>query len=321
MIHIASTSDLHSRLQQPASSSAFGASGAAIGRSEDRKPIIKTVPDEHLRLTFEQEKIQALQALERDVTRIRHGEIHLVSSDALNSRATTNSRQTGYQLVKPGIPGHGLILHYAQLHSVEIPGLLGKSDAPYQPSAALQANIRRCQRKIFDTLLISEIKHVFSEGLAETLVPDSYKTGSELAGYRDQIRNRFKGYQPGGAMTPKQEEIFYACGALIYGYFAKGVTLHPTTNPSHAAKMDAYYANPANRERLVANKFATPAADKPLVFTQAEQGAMAEIKRVMQGKSLTVALTFGRDHKPESFTGNFDAKDFSPAVYSRDMTE
>jgi hypothetical protein len=232
-----------------------------------------------------------------------------------------SSRRAGYQLVKPGIPGHGIIFHYAQLHSVEIPGLLGQSGAPYQLSPALQEKIRRCQHRIFDALLISGIKHVFSEGLEQTLVPDAFKAGSDLAGHRDQCRARLRGYQPGQTMNPRQEELFYADGALIYGYFAEGVTLHPTTNPSQVAKYDAYYAHSVNREKFVANKFTTQQEDHSFFFDDAEQAARLEIKRVMQGKSLSVALVFGRNHKPENFAANFDEKDFSPAVYSKDMTD
>ena len=321
MAHIAAQPDLINRLPHPVPTSASGASDAKVVRAANRTPAIKTVSDENFRLTLEREKKQALLALESDVARIRRGEIHLVSSGAVNPGAVMNVQPAGYQLVKPGIPGHGVIFHYAQLHSVEIPGLLAQSGAPYQPSAAFQAMIRRCQRRIFDALLISSVKHVFSEGLDQTLVPDTFKAGSEFARCRDQFRACLRGYQPGQPMNPKQEELFYADGALIYGYVAQGVTLHPTTNPSHVAKVDAYYADPANRENVVANKFTTPKADNSLFVAEAERAARAEIKRVMQGKSLKVALVFGKAHKPENLTSNFDAKDFSPAVYSKDMTD
>ncbi len=320
MAHLALHSDLKSRLPLPIPSS-VSADGATMVRAGHRAPTIKTVPNDQLRLVCEQEREQALQALQKDVARIKHGEIHLVSSDGLTSMAGMSSRRAGYQLVKPGTPGHGIIFHYAQRHSVEIPGFLGQSRAPHQPSAVFQAKIRRCQRRIFDALLISDIKHVFSEGLEQTLVPDAFEAGSELAGFRDQIRDRFQGYQPGQTMNPKQEELLYADGALIYGHVARGVTLHPTTNPSRVAKLDAYYDDPINRERIVANNFSVPAEDHSLILTQAEQVASVEIKRVMQGKSLKVALIFGKAHKPEDFTSNFDEKNFSPAVYSKDMTD
>ena len=320
MAHIVSQADLQSRLPHPTLSSASGVPSVAMIRAGDRKPIIKVVSDENLRLTWEREKQQALLVME-DVKRIKHGEIHLVSSDAVASTAGISSRRTGYQLVKPGITGHGVVFHYAQLHSVEIPGFLGQSGASYQPSAAFQDKIRRCQRRIFDALLISGIKHVFSEGLDQTLVPDAFKAGSEFAAHRDQLRACFLGYQPGQALNPRQEELFYADGALIYGYVAEGVTLHPTRNASQVAQLDAYYAAPANRKSLVANKFTPPPADTSIFFADAEKAARAEIKRVMQGKSLTVALIFGIAHKPEDFTSNFDEKNFSPAVYSKNMTD
>jgi len=321
MAYLASQSDLNRRLPQPVPSSASVPSGATTVQSVNRAPTIKPVENDQLRLTCEREKEQALLALETDVARIKHGEIHLVSSARLTSTAGMSSRGVGYQLVKPGIPGHGIIFHYAQVHSVEIPGLLGQSGAPYSPSAAFQEKIRRCQRRIFDALLISDIKHVFSEGLEHTLVPDTFQAGSEFAACRDQFRACFRGYQPGQALNPKQEEMFYADGALIYGYVAKGVTLHPTTNPSQVTKLDAYYANPANREKFVANKFTTPQEDHSIFFADAEEAARVEIKRVMQGKSLSVALIFGRDHKTENFAANFDEKNFSPALYSKDMTD
>lgn len=311
------------RVIVPSPPSGSDASDRGVIRSDIREPTIKVVSNEYRseKSAHEREPKQALQQMAWDVQQIACGEIHLLSSTAGDARRVANGKHARYRLVKSGMPGHGMILHYAQLHAVEIPGLLGRRGAPYQPSAALQAKIMRCQRNIFDALLIGDIKHVFSEGLDQTLVPDEFEAGSELARYRDQIRIRFRGYQPGGAMTPSQGEIFYACGALVYGHFARGVTLHPTTNPAHVAKQDAYYADQVNRDQIVANNFTPPQADHSLFFDGAEQAARTEIKRVMQGKSLKVALIFGRAHQPESFTRNFDEKDFSPVVYFKDMTE
>lgn len=226
----------------------------------------------------------------------------------------------GFRVVQHGRAGHGVILHFGQLHAVEIPGLLASEGAPYKMGSELKSKVLQCQRKIFDELLNSEIKHVFSEGLEETLVPDKFEAGSANAAARDKIRAYFSGYRPGDAMSPQLENLLYAGGCLIYGHLVSGVTLHATTTPSQVAKHTAYYNDAESRARLIANKFTVPAEDNHIFCEEVEQILMKKMKQVMQGKSLSVALVFGRDHAVENLASHYKDGDFSPVIYSKDAT-
>lgn len=226
----------------------------------------------------------------------------------------------GFRLVNQGVPEHGVILHYGQLHHVEIPGLVASENAPCKTGPLLKAKIIQCQRKIFDELLNRGIRHVFSEGLQETLVPDEFVSGSQNAAVRDKIRAGFKGYRPGDILSPELENLLYAGGCLIYGHLATGVTLHPTMTASQAAKHDAYYNEEASRARFIANQFSVPLDDRHIFFEEVEQITMVEMRRVMQGNSLSVALVFGRAHLAEDFSKYCKDARFSPAFYFKDVT-
>jgi len=226
----------------------------------------------------------------------------------------------GFRVVQRGQPGHGVILHYGQLHSVEIPGLIASEDAPYTLGAELRSKIKQCQRKIFNELLTSGIKHVFVEGYEQTLVPDEFMAGTANANARDKIRARFRGYRPGDTVTPDTEELFYAGGDQIYGHLVAGVTLHSTITPAQVARHDAYYNDEKSRARFIANKFSAPQQDRAIFFGEVEQILMGKMKQVMRGKSLNVALAFGRDHAIENLAAYCKGADFAPAIYSKDAT-
>ncbi|MCM0043717.1 MAG: hypothetical protein NBV65_03710 [Burkholderiaceae bacterium] len=298
--------------------------GHSVVREQRRQPpAIKQVPNQSNEGRREcANEIEALQKLIQNsmppekeksgsmVIRVRGSE--LVSEG--------QARAAGFRVVQHGRAGHCVILHFGQLHQVEIPGLLASEGAPYKMGSQLKSKVVQCQRKIFDELLNSGIKHVFSEGLEQTLVPDKFEAGSANASARDKIRACFSGYRPGDAISPGLENLLYAGGCLIYGHLVPGVTLHATITPSQVAKHDAYYNNAASRARFIANKFSVPPEDRHLFFEEVEQILMAKMKQVMQGKSLSVALAFGRDHSVERLASHYKGGEFSPAIYSKDAT-
>lgn len=250
------------------------------------------------------------EALNGLVLKVRSGEV--VSAE--------QAVCAGFRVVQHGQPGHGVILRYGQLHQVEIPGLLASDNAPYKIGPQLKSKVIQCQRKIFDELLNSGIKHVFSEGLDQTLVPDKFEAGSANAAARDKIRACFSGYRPGDLLSPYLENLLYAGGCLIYGHLVAGVTLHPTITPQQVAKHEAFYNDAASRARFIANKFSAPPEDRHIFVGEVEQILMTKMKGVMQGTSLSVALVFGRDHLDEDLASHCKGADFSPAIYSKDVT-
>lgn len=226
------------------------------------------------------------------------------SRKELPSQVEVQAVPAGFRMVKSGLPGHGAILHYGQLHSVHIPGVLEAPGASYGFSAKLRAKVVRCQRAIFDDLLAKRIKHVFAEGIEEISMADQASDESAMGKMRDRARTVFQGYQPGAALTAGQEKFIFVDGATTCGLVAPGVTLHPTTTPERSALLNAFLV--ANRDRLAADNFNVRDADWPAWHHKAEQVAMAQVRRVMQGKSLTVALIFGSAHKAEKFASYCD---------------
>ncbi len=288
-----------------------------------KAPAIKSLPSLHAAFqTKRDHEIEVIQKLVADqvppnkealnglVLKVRHG-------DAVSENQAICA---GFRVVQRGQPGHGVILHYGQLHSVEIPGLVASENAPYKMGQTLKSKVIQCQRRIFDELLTSGIKHVFVEGYEQTLVPDEFKAGTPNAIARDKIRARFDGYRPGDALTPDMENLFYAGGDQIYGHLVAGVTLHSTTTPGQVAKHDAYYGDEKSRARFIANKFSLPQQDRAIFLGEVEQILTAKMKRVMQGKPLNVALAFGRDHAIENLAAYCREQDFSPAIYSKDAS-
>lgn len=296
---------------------------AVVNQRGVKAPAIKSLPSAHLGSWKKRDQeIELLMGLANEQV--------LLNKEALNglvlkvrSGEVISAEQAfcaGFRMVQRGQPGHGVILRYGQLHLVEIPGLLVSENAPYRMGPQLKSKVIQCQRKIFDELLNSGIKHVFSEGLEQTLVPDKFEAGSANAAARDKIRACFSGYRPGDVLSPNMENLLYAGGCLIYGHLIAGVTLHPTITPEQVAKHEAFYNNAASRARFIANKFSPPPEDRHIFIEEVDQILMSKMKQVMQGKSLSVALVFGRDHLDENLASYCKGADFSPGIYSKDVT-
>lgn len=296
---------------------------AVVNQSSVKAPAIKSLPDIHLEsrkqrdheigllLTMANDRVLPnREALNGFVLKVRSGEV-ISEKQAICA---------GFRVVQRGQPDHGVILHYGQLHSVEIPGLIASDGAPYAMGEGLKSKIKHCQRKIFDELLTSGIQHVFVEGYEQTLVPDEFMAGTTNAHFRDKIRARFHGYRPGDALPPEMENLFYAGGDQIYGHLVTGVSLHSTITPDQVARHDAYYSDQHSRARFIDNKFSAPQQDRAIFFDQVEQILIAKMKAVMLRKPLNVVLAFGRDHAIESLAAYCKEQGFSPAIYSKDAT-
>lgn len=312
------------QLRQPDLASYGESDGhAAVIQQRVKAPAIKSLPD--IRLESRKERDREIEWL------LKLANEQVVSNkEALNGlvlKVRGNDVVTeeqaicaGFRVVQRGQAGHGVILHFGQLHSVEIPGLIASKDAPYTMGTELRSKIEQCQRKIFNELLTSGIKHVFVEGLEQTLVPDEFMAGTPNANARDKIRARFHGYRPGDTVTPDIDKLFYAGGDQIYGHLVAGVTLHSTITPAQVAKHDAFYNDEKSRARFIGNKFSVPQQDRAIFNDEVEQILMGKMKQVMQGKALNVALAFGRDHAIENLASYCKGADFSPAIYSKDAT-
>lgn len=201
----------------------------------------------------------------------------------------------GFRVVNEGVPDQGVVLHYAQIHNVTIPGADRPADGcPTSLSRELLMQVARCQRKIFDDLVANRIEHIFYEGLDRTKVPDTFEPGSADAILRDKVQAHLRGYKPGMKLDPDKERLF-ACGAsLLYPYVTPGVTMHPTTTAKEIAKRDAYLL--ANRDLFKVHGLSFPASENHLFLHGPEQDAVTFMKQVMRGKSMKVALISGKTH-------------------------
>jgi hypothetical protein len=225
----------------------------------------------------------------------------------------------GFRVVNQGVPEHGVILHYGQIHNVYHfePGSGADRTSSLNVASDVQA-VSRCQRKIFDELLSHKIEHVFCEGLDSILVPDTFAADSRGGVLRDRIRIMLRDYRPGKQLDPTTALLLSGGAGFIYSHFASGVCAYPTATSEQVQNRLSYLA--ANADRIKAGDLSIPQTDRALLIDEPEQVAVKFIKQVMQGKSMKVALIFGKSHLPERFVYYFHQQSFSPAFYSKDAT-
>jgi hypothetical protein len=207
----------------------------------------------------------------------------------------------GFQLADTGgNPGQGTIFYFGQAHYTP---QLDDGSLCETRVQEIRNKIQESQRSILDGLLALNVKHVFDEGVCETMEtpPEEVKRLAQKV---------FKDYRAGSQLTDVQAEMLTQFGAsLVYACLNDGVVLHATSNKETAQNIHKYI-----EQGSLPHGFKV---DREFVFDHRENMAAGFMQKHLRNKPhQPVAFVFGTAH---NCLPVLSTQAFSPLVYHKDV--